>query len=260
MQVSARSPIDQRIADAVRVPPHLTHVIRPQGQLALMPQENSTHSRKPKREKRQKQERQPRTHEEPHFNVGAPRTPRRGPPGSPGGRPRTSRRPDVSDAGMRASLCWLGAAIESRFSSFQAQFQTTHPPPLMRPSQRQLQPGMLRLFHQLILRLPTPRLRQTDVSQFLSLYPLYPAPTINLWSAGHSLILRRPSQCGTALKLNTTRALTMGTWNLSLLARQQHRQPHRSRIAPDAPPAGEHRQSLGLLPRRPTLCPLRVHS
>ncbi|KAI0247983.1 hypothetical protein BJV78DRAFT_1240809 [Lactifluus subvellereus] len=99
MQVSTRSPTDQRIADAVRVAPYLTHVIRQQGQLALMPQDNSSHSRKPKREKRPRQERQQRTHEEPHFNVGAPRTPRRGQPGSPGGRPRTSRRPDVSDAG-----------------------------------------------------------------------------------------------------------------------------------------------------------------
>ncbi|SRR6266851_5300213 len=103
MQVSTRSPTDQRITDAVRVAPYLAHVIRPQGQLALMPQDNSTHSRKPKREKRPNQERQPRTHEEPHFNVGIPRTSRRGQPGSPGGRPRTSRRPDVSDAGARAS-------------------------------------------------------------------------------------------------------------------------------------------------------------
>jgi hypothetical protein len=115
MQVSARSPTDQRIADTVRVAPYLTHVIRPQGQLALMPQDNSTHPRKPKREKRPKQERQPRTHEEPHFNVGAPRTPRRGQPGSPGGRPRTNRRPDVSDAGTRAFFLWLGVAIEAAF-------------------------------------------------------------------------------------------------------------------------------------------------
>ncbi|KAI0290127.1 hypothetical protein BC826DRAFT_570723 [Russula brevipes] len=99
MQVSARSPTDQRIADAVRVTPYLTHVIRQHGQLALMPQDNSTHSRKPKREKRPKQERQQRAHEEPHFNIGAPRTTRRGPPGSPSSRPRTTRRPDVSDAG-----------------------------------------------------------------------------------------------------------------------------------------------------------------
>ena len=103
MQVSTRSPTDQRITDAVRVAPYLTHVIRQHGQPALMSQDNSTHSRKPKREKRPKQERQQRTHEEPHFNVGAPRTPRRGQPGSPGGRPRASRRPDVSDAGAHFS-------------------------------------------------------------------------------------------------------------------------------------------------------------
>jgi hypothetical protein len=103
MQVSARSPTDQRIADAVRVTPYLTHVIRQHGQLALMPQDNSTHSRKPKREKRPKQERQQRAHEEPYFNIGAPRTTRRGLPGSPSSRPRTTRRPDVSDAGSRIS-------------------------------------------------------------------------------------------------------------------------------------------------------------
>jgi len=103
MQLSARSPTDQhRIANAVRVAPYLTHVIRQHGQLALMPQENSTHSRKPKREKRPRQERQPRAHEEPRFNIG-PTTTRRGQPVSPGGRSRTSRRPDISDAGMRVS-------------------------------------------------------------------------------------------------------------------------------------------------------------
>jgi hypothetical protein len=102
MQVSTRSPTDQRLTDAVRIAPYLTHVIRQHGQLALMPQDSSTHSRKPKREKRPKQERHQRTHEEPHFNVGAPRTPRRGQPGSPGGPPRT-RRADVSDAGAHIS-------------------------------------------------------------------------------------------------------------------------------------------------------------
>ncbi len=102
MQVSTRSPTDQRLTDAVRIAPYLTHVIRQHGQLALMSQDSSTHPRKPKREKRPKQERHQRTHEEPHFNVGAPRTPRRGQPGSPGGRPRT-RRPDVSDAGAHIS-------------------------------------------------------------------------------------------------------------------------------------------------------------
>lgn len=99
MQVSTRSPTDQRIADAVRVAPYLTHVIRQHSQLALMSQETTSRSRKPRREKRPKQERQQRALEEPHFNVGAPRTPRRIQPGSPGARPRTNRRPDVSDAG-----------------------------------------------------------------------------------------------------------------------------------------------------------------
>ena len=239
MQVSTRSPTDQSIADAVRVAPYLTHVIRPQGQLALMPQDNSTHSRKPKREKRPKQERQPRTHEEPHFNVGAPRTPRRGQPGSPGGRPRTSRRPDVSDAGTRASSPQSVVAIESRFSSFQARFQTIHPPRSMRPLRRRLLPGMPRLFHQPILRLPIRLPRQTGISLFLSLYPLYPAPRINLWSLGAFPMLSRPSRCDTVPRPSMTRALTMETWKLYLQARQRHRRHHRNRIAPDTRAAGE---------------------
>ncbi|KAH9170029.1 hypothetical protein EDB89DRAFT_2072333 [Lactarius sanguifluus] len=99
MQVSTRSPTDQRITDAARLAPYLTHVIRQHGQLALMPQETTSRSRKPRREKRPRQERQQRPPEEPHFNVGAPRTPRRIQPGSPGARSRPNRRPDVSDAG-----------------------------------------------------------------------------------------------------------------------------------------------------------------
>jgi hypothetical protein len=92
-----------------------------------MPQDSSTHSRKPKREKRPKQERQQRTHEEPHFNVGAPRTPRRGQPGSPGGRSRT-RRPDVSDAGAHISyrLCF---AIEASIVIFPPGSIPDYPPP-----------------------------------------------------------------------------------------------------------------------------------
>ncbi|KAH9053348.1 hypothetical protein EDB87DRAFT_1690440 [Lactarius vividus] len=99
MQVSTRSPTDQRITDAARLAPYLTHVIRQHGQLALMPQETTSRSRKPRREKRPRQERQQRPPEEPRFNVGAPITPRRIQPGSPGARSRPNRRPDVSDAG-----------------------------------------------------------------------------------------------------------------------------------------------------------------
>lgn len=128
MQVSTRSPTDQRIADAVRVAPYLTHLIRQHSQLALMPQDSSSNSRKPRREKRPRQERQQRTHEEPHFNVGAPRTPRRGQPGSPGGRSRPSRRPDVSDAGMR--LNQSGVVIESNLAfSFSLGSIPDYPPP-----------------------------------------------------------------------------------------------------------------------------------
>jgi hypothetical protein len=116
MQVSTRSPTDQRIADAVRDAPYLTHVIRQHGQLALMPQESTSRDRKPRREKRSRQDRQQRGQEEPHFNVGAPRTPRRTQPGSPATRTRTSRRPDVSDAGTRPFSFRAGVAIE--YSSF----------------------------------------------------------------------------------------------------------------------------------------------
>ncbi|KAH9959940.1 hypothetical protein BC827DRAFT_422531 [Russula dissimulans] len=67
--------------------------------LLAHPQINiASQTQKPKREKRSKQERQPRAHEEPRFNIG-PTSTRRGQPVSPGGRSRTSRRPDVSDAG-----------------------------------------------------------------------------------------------------------------------------------------------------------------
>ena len=110
MQVSTRSPTDQRIADAVRVTPYLTHVIRQHGQLALMPQESTSRSRKPRSEKRSKQERQQRALEEPHFNVGAPRTPRRVQPGSPGTRTRPNRRPEVTDAGTRFSSSLVGSS------------------------------------------------------------------------------------------------------------------------------------------------------
>ena len=119
MQVSTRSPTDQRIADAVRVAPYVTHVIRQHGQLSLMPQEStSSRDRKPRREKRSRQDRQQRASEEPHFNVGAPRTPRRTQPGSPATRTRTNRRPDVSDAGTRLSSSRAGVASEHAFFRF----------------------------------------------------------------------------------------------------------------------------------------------
>ncbi|KAI0266181.1 hypothetical protein BC834DRAFT_1032797 [Gloeopeniophorella convolvens] len=99
MQVSTRSPADQRVADAVRAAPYLTHVIRHHGQLTLIPPDNAGRARKPKREKRPKPDRQERTPQEPQFNIGAPRTPRRAQPASPGGRSRTSRRREETDAG-----------------------------------------------------------------------------------------------------------------------------------------------------------------
>ncbi|KAI0040303.1 hypothetical protein FA95DRAFT_1566516 [Auriscalpium vulgare] len=101
MQVPSRSGSAQHtVADAVRVAPYLTHVIRHHGQLTLIPPDNAGRVRKPKREKRPKAERTPRSNEEPQFNVGVPRASRRGPPSSPSSRGRPDRRRDESDAGV----------------------------------------------------------------------------------------------------------------------------------------------------------------
>jgi hypothetical protein len=203
-----------------------------------MPQDSSTHSRKPKREKRPKQERHQRTHEEPHFNVGAPRTPRRVQPGSPGGRPRT-RRPDVSDAGAQISYSLYLAIEASIFFFLQAQFQTILHPPLMKPLQLRPQIGMSHQFHRPDPQLPTPP-PQTGPSLPLSSYPLYRALRISLWSLGHFLILpSHPSRCDTVPRPSVT-LTPMETLKLSLLAMKHHRQPHRSRIALDTLPRGAH--------------------
>ncbi|KAI0063896.1 hypothetical protein BV25DRAFT_1883167 [Artomyces pyxidatus] len=102
MQVPSRSGADQRVAEAVRVAPYLTHVIRHHGQLTLIPPDNAGRVRKPKREKRPRPERSPRPNDEPQFNTGVIRSPRRGgQPASPAGRSRAQeRRRDESDGGV----------------------------------------------------------------------------------------------------------------------------------------------------------------
>ena len=91
MQPPARVHSDQRIAEAVRVAPYLTHVVRHHGRLTLIPPDNAGRVRKARHEKsigRLRAERPARSTEEPHFNTGVSRLPRLGPVASPTGRAR----------------------------------------------------------------------------------------------------------------------------------------------------------------------------
>ncbi|KAI9431686.1 hypothetical protein H4582DRAFT_1219376 [Lactarius indigo] len=183
MQVSTRSPTDQRITDAARLAPYLTHVIRQHGQLALMPQETTSRSRKPRREKRPRQERQQRPPEEPHFNVGAPRTPRRTQPGSPSARSRPNRRPDVSDAGSIPD--YPPPSFDEAVAAAAAAARNA--PPLSPTDSTTTHSSFADSYHSApILIPPLPRSQNQPVFT-----PTLPDPS-------------HPSHCDTAHRLNTT--------------------------------------------------------
>jgi hypothetical protein len=121
MQVSSRSQSDQRINDTTRATPHLTRVARQPSQLSLTPLDNAGQVRRPRSEKatfRARAERAARANDEPHFNTGVARSPRRGRHASPGARSRRQgqgtldRRQNGIDGGSVLSL-FESALIQS---------------------------------------------------------------------------------------------------------------------------------------------------
>jgi len=121
MQVSSRCQSDQRIIDAARTAPHLTRVARQTSQLSLVPPDSVGQVRRPRSEKaalRARAERAARASDEPHFNTGVARSPRRGRPASPGARSRRQgtqeRRRDIADGGKVFSLL-MSALLSSHY-------------------------------------------------------------------------------------------------------------------------------------------------